>query len=199
MSGLRERQKEQRKEAILLAAMSLFEKNGYAATTVEAIADKASVSTPTVFNYFGSKQEILFALAVRADRLALNQALQDIPAMTNMVDSMCHINSLVVRHELKMLPLAIWREICNTPTGSVSQGYAAVTKRLTQETAKQLRVAQAEGRLTTRHDAQFIAEFLNDYSSLMFTKLVNQDVPDLESYDQHIRQAFELIFNGLHP
>ena len=38
MRGLREKQKEQRKEAILVAAMSLFDRHGYAATKVEQIA-----------------------------------------------------------------------------------------------------------------------------------------------------------------
>lgn len=199
MTGLREKQKQQRKEAILQAATELFEKHGYNATTVEQIAEKAAVSAPTVFNYFGSKQEILFALAVRADRLALEEALEHLPSMDNMVDSMSHINSLVVRHELSMLPLSIWREICNSPYSSVSKGYASVTQRLTEQTAQQLRVAQAKGRLTKHHDAHFIAQFLHDYSSLMFTQLVNQEVPDLDAYDRHIRQAFELIFNGLHP
>src|SRR5690606_25799363 len=70
MSSLRERQKEERREAILDAAVTLFDQLGYSATTVEQIAARAGVSAPTVFNYFGSKQDILYALAVRADTLA---------------------------------------------------------------------------------------------------------------------------------
>jgi AcrR family transcriptional regulator len=198
MSGLRERQKEQRKEAILVAAMALFDQLGYAATTVEQIAERAGVSAPTVFNYFGSKQEILFALAARADSLGLSEANEQLPAMDSMVDAMCHLNALVVRRELEALPVAIWREICS-PYGTVSQGYSAVNNRLIKETAEHLRQAQVRGRINDKYDPLFIATFLNDYCSLMFAKLVHQDPPDLAAHDQQVRQALELIFNGLHP
>lgn len=198
MSGLRERQKEQRREAILEAAMALFDQLGYTATTVEQIAARAGVSAPTVFNYFGSKQDILFALALRADTQGLNEARAELPAMENMVDAMCHLNSLVIKRELQALPITVWREICG-PYGNVSEGYQAVNRRLIQETAQQLRQSQQRGRISESYDPLFIAEFLNDYCSLMFAKLVHQDPPDLAAHDRQVRQAFELIFNGLHP
>ncbi|MCV7089836.1 TetR family transcriptional regulator [Mycobacterium interjectum] len=40
--------------------MSLFEKKGYEETTVAEIAAAAGVSTKTFFNYFASKDEVLF-------------------------------------------------------------------------------------------------------------------------------------------
>src|SRR5690554_4607653 len=104
MSSLRERQKEERREAILDAAVALFDQLGYSATTVEQIAARAGVSAPTVFNYFGSKQDILYALAVRADTLALDEAIEELPAMDSMVDAMCHLNSMIVSASLKPCP-----------------------------------------------------------------------------------------------
>jgi AcrR family transcriptional regulator len=198
MSSLRERQKEERREAILDAAVTLFDQLGYSATTVEQIAARAGVSAPTVFNYFGSKQDILYALAVRADTLALNEALEELPAMDSMVDAMCHLNSMIVKRELEALPVTVWREICS-PYGNVSEGYQAVNQRLMQGTAQQLRQAQQRGWISSQYDPLFIAEFLNDYCTLMFAKLVHEDSPDLSAHDQRVRQAFELIFNGLHP
>lgn len=198
MSSLRERQKEERREAILDAAVTLFDQLGYSATTVEQIAARAGVSAPTVFNYFGSKQDILYALAVRADTLALNEALEELPSMDSMVDAMCHLNSMIVKRELEALPVTVWREICS-PYGNVSEGYQAVNQRLMQGTAQQLRQAQQRGRISSQYDPLFIAEFLNDYCTLMFAKLVHEDSPDLSAHDQRVRQAFELIFNGLHP
>lgn len=198
MSSLRERQKEERREAILDAAVTLFDQLGYSATTVEQIAARAGVSAPTVFNYFGSKQDILYALAVRADTLALNEALEELPAMDSMVDAMCHLNSMIVKRELEALPVTVWREICS-PYGNVSEGYQAVNQRLMQGTAQQLRQAQQRGRISSQYDPLFIAEFLNDYCTLMFAKLVHEDSPDRTAHDQRVRQAFELIFNGLHP
>ena len=88
MSGLREKQKEQRKEAILVAATGLFDKHGYAATKVEQIAAAAGVSPPTVFNYFGNKQEILFALVDKADRSAIHDVRSRMATFDNAVDAL---------------------------------------------------------------------------------------------------------------
>src|SRR3981081_3498878 len=59
--GLRERKKIQTKETIQREAYRLFEKNGYANTTIEQIADAAEVSPSTFFRYFPSKELVLMA------------------------------------------------------------------------------------------------------------------------------------------
>jgi AcrR family transcriptional regulator len=58
--GLRERKKRQTREAIAAAALDLFERQGYAATTIAQIAAAADVSPRTVFGYFSSKEELVF-------------------------------------------------------------------------------------------------------------------------------------------
>lgn len=58
--GLRERKKRQTREAIAAAALDLFERQGYAATTIAQIAAAADVSPRTVFGYFASKEELIF-------------------------------------------------------------------------------------------------------------------------------------------
>ena len=60
--GLRGRQKEKRRAAILAAARSLFDSMGYQSTSMEAIADSAEVGVATVYNYFGSKGSLLAEL-----------------------------------------------------------------------------------------------------------------------------------------
>jgi AcrR family transcriptional regulator len=58
-AGLRERKKAKTRAAIREAAMTLFEQQGYAATTVEQIAEAAEVSPSTFFRYFPSKEDVV--------------------------------------------------------------------------------------------------------------------------------------------
>ncbi|TCJ95475.1 TetR/AcrR family transcriptional regulator [Nocardia alba] len=59
-SALRDRKRERTRRAILVAAVELFEARGYEETTVADIAAEAEVGTRTFFNYFASKEELLF-------------------------------------------------------------------------------------------------------------------------------------------
>ena len=54
---------EQRHEQILAAAKGLFARRGFARSTVKEIAHAAGVSEGTIYLYFTSKQDILFAMA----------------------------------------------------------------------------------------------------------------------------------------
>ncbi|HLI68859.1 MAG TPA: helix-turn-helix domain-containing protein [Ktedonobacteraceae bacterium] len=58
-SRVRQRQARETQRCILTAARSLFENQGYEATTLEAIADLAEVSPKTITAVFGSKRALL--------------------------------------------------------------------------------------------------------------------------------------------
>lgn len=47
-----------RRESIISAAEEVFAEKGYAAATVDEIAEKANISKGSVYNYFQSKQEL---------------------------------------------------------------------------------------------------------------------------------------------
>src|SRR5882757_4529997 len=77
-SGLRQRKKQRTRETIARAARELFAERGYHATTLPDIAEAADVSTRTIFAYFPSKEDFLFAdFPLMKDALA--QALAERP------------------------------------------------------------------------------------------------------------------------
>lgn len=65
----------QRRREILAAAGKVFDAKGYAATTVDEVAEAAGVSKGSMYNYFESKQELFFE--VFADVLASQEASVD--------------------------------------------------------------------------------------------------------------------------
>lgn len=60
MVALRERKKDQTRDALARAAFELFQQKGYEATTVAEIARAANVSRRTFFRYYATKDALLF-------------------------------------------------------------------------------------------------------------------------------------------
>ena len=58
--GLRERKKQQTRQQIYEAARKLFETRGFDRVSVAEVARAADVSEVTVFNYFPTKEDLLY-------------------------------------------------------------------------------------------------------------------------------------------
>src|SRR5215208_2442716 len=59
--GLRERKKQQTRQAIADTARRLFSERGFDAVTVAEVARAADVSEKTVFNYFPTKEDLFYS------------------------------------------------------------------------------------------------------------------------------------------
>ncbi|MGC5664340.1 TetR/AcrR family transcriptional regulator [Micromonospora sp. WMMD723] len=70
--SLRERKRARTRQALVDAAVDLFGRQGYEATTIAEIAAAADVGTRTFFSYFPSKEDLLFPEADRRVRVALD-------------------------------------------------------------------------------------------------------------------------------
>ena len=69
--GLRERNAAHTRELILDTALPLFLEQGYEATTMEEIAERAGIGTSTLYRYFPSKDLlVLEPLSVRGHMAA---------------------------------------------------------------------------------------------------------------------------------
>jgi TetR/AcrR family transcriptional regulator len=62
----RDDQRNRKRDAVLRAAASAFNRRGYANTSLDDIAASLGVSKPTLYQYFSSKQEILYRCHQRA-------------------------------------------------------------------------------------------------------------------------------------
>jgi AcrR family transcriptional regulator len=59
-TSLRERKRTRTRQALVDAAIELFDRDGYEQTTIADIATAAEVGTRTFFNYFAGKEDLLF-------------------------------------------------------------------------------------------------------------------------------------------
>src|SRR5947208_2828335 len=76
MSGLRQEKKQHLRQAIADASLRLFVERGFEHVTVAEVAEAAGVSEKTVFNYFPTKEDLLFDEA-DARQAALLAAISD--------------------------------------------------------------------------------------------------------------------------
>jgi AcrR family transcriptional regulator len=82
--GLRQRKRQQTRERLVEAAISLFKQRGFEATTLDDIAAAADISRRSFFHYFASKEDVVFAWQ-EAGSAALLAAIATRPAEESML------------------------------------------------------------------------------------------------------------------
>ncbi|WP_053139722.1 TetR/AcrR family transcriptional regulator [Pseudomonas sp. MIACH] len=201
MSGLRERQKAERRQAISKAAIELFERQGFQNTTIEQIASQAGVSPPTVFKYFGNKQEIILEILHQADQRAIIDTRSRIHEIDDPVEALCHLERLLTGYALEVMHPSLWRELLPLilfgGSNGLPEGYRAMNDALRAEISELLRELQQAGKLRPQLDVELAAFLLNDYSHLQLFRLVNQEHPDIDAHSMQVRRITELLFYGM--
>jgi AcrR family transcriptional regulator len=84
--GLRERKKSLTREHIAHAADELFRQRGFDAVTVDDVAQAAEVSKKTVFNYFPSKEDLVFDRAEEREQQSV-AAVRDRQPGVSVIDA----------------------------------------------------------------------------------------------------------------
>jgi AcrR family transcriptional regulator len=84
--GLREQKKARTREAIAAAAAGLFARDGYPAVTMTQIAAEVGVADQTLYNYFPTKESLVFDRAGDFQS-SLTEALTSRPAGPDLADA----------------------------------------------------------------------------------------------------------------
>lgn len=198
MSGLRERQKEQRRQVIAEAALRVFKANGFGATTLEQIANEAGVSAPTVVNYFGGKQDILLVLLKAPDELAMREARAKLDDNSDPLDALCELEGLMTRYQLRAMPASLWRELAPFLfTGDLSHVFQPWNAAVVEEAKALLKHFQALGKVRPSVDIEVAATLFNQYANLAFIRLATEAVPDREAHAAHMRSVLGLMCHGM--
>ena len=114
--SLRQRKRARTRAALIAAALELFERQGYEATTIDEIAAAADVSPRTFFRYFATKEEVALGDDLGPAILGLLAAR---PAEEPMLESVRHVvaDSLgLVSEDDREALLARLRIVYRTPS-----------------------------------------------------------------------------------
>ncbi|HEX6552146.1 MAG TPA: helix-turn-helix domain-containing protein [Ktedonobacteraceae bacterium] len=126
-SRVRQRQAEETRRSILVAARSRFESQGYAATTLEAIAERALVSPKTITAVFGSKRALLAeVINPEAFSIHVQQLIEELRA-TEDVSRRLSLVAQITRQAYE--PLASSLELLRT-AGAVAPELADVARQI---------------------------------------------------------------------
>jgi len=202
MTGLRERQKAGRRRDILDAAAALFKRDGFAAASIEQIAERAELSAGTVYNYFPSKGDLLLALValdgqeVRAAGAALVAAPPDDP-----VEAVCRLLESYVDHSLVHLDKRLWRQMmanalyfADTALGA---GYRELDRMLAEQVSDLCRALQRGRRMPRRIDCDDAGQVLFFVCNTLFMEFVADDAMPLARMKERMVRQVRLLFHGL--
>ncbi|MBU2960175.1 TetR/AcrR family transcriptional regulator [Citreicella sp. C3M06] len=168
MASLRNRQKQDRRRAIMDAAQTLFARNGYGATTVEDIAAAAGVSHVTVHNYYGTKAGVLLAMVAQSDAQLLDRLAAALPAQADALTLTVAFARQIMLHADQGLGRATWRQVLAAvaaEAGSAAAAeYAALDGALVQALAQRLDAASAAAALFDLINARFQRFVTSDQS-----------------------------------
>ena len=68
-----------RKDRIMEAALRIFAEKGFQETTIAEIGREAGVSDATIYEYFGTKEELLFAIPEKISNDAIEESVMIVP------------------------------------------------------------------------------------------------------------------------
>lgn len=191
-----------KREDIVRAAASLFFKDGYELTSMEAIARKADVSKLTIYSHFTNKDE-LFREVVRqrCDRRALSfMEMADIPVEKALMQIAAELARLLFSADSIRLQRLIQAEAVHHPK-VVQIFYDAGPKRVREAFGDLLKAWHRKGWLAVpdipRSTEQFFSLLKGE--KLMKTLMTITRIPHNTEIRKHVQATVALFLAGHKP
>ena len=197
--SIREEKKQKTKQAILDAAIALFSTNGFENTSIEELAKTAGVGKGTVYGYFQTKKEILYAFCeYELDQIhkeLANRANPDAPILEQVLTIyMTEFNHVIQNKEFGR----IFMRQTVFPNESDGQGHLEIEDKYFQLLFPILKKAQDRGELRKNIELLHITGHFYGLYVLIVSSWYTGRIPTEE-----ISSSLELIFRqaleGLQP
>ena len=204
MTGLRAKQKAQRRALIEKAASALFVEKGFADTAIEEIAERAMVSAPTVYNYYGTKGDLLLALVARGEEGILdaendfskqtkNYAPVDLVTKvihSNVHDTISSLSRELWGHVVAFVATATDPDVGPRYLDTIAGGLSAAIERVVMRYIE-------EGAFRSGVDAKELADLLTRMERIHFLNFVYlKNMPE-SKLDENIAKDVKAIVGAL--
>ncbi len=201
--GLRLRQKSQRRDAILTVAKRLFEQNGIETTTMAAIAAEVGVSTPTVFNYFGTRDELLLAIILDGHIRAVESSRRIAKRSgKGMAADLTDLLMRFTKYSMQIFNKPVWRyadsAVIRQPKSEFVQRYSQIDTVLRGEIEGVLRDQPSVTRRGNAFDAAALAAVIYNHWNAHYIAFIKDDDMSMDSHFEsllpQIEELLSLIF-----
>jgi len=192
----RERKKDETRERIAQAALSLFVEKGFAATTVDEIAQRADVAKGTFFNYFPRKEAVL-AVVAHEHLLDLHERTERLLAEPggNLREKLIELFVAGARHlqQHPDLSLHMYLEFFKGPVSALVE----VDTRAQGSVRQMIERGQATGDFRSDVPVERISYVLR--GTYFFTTLSWLYCPEMYDLVDELRRRLEVVLDGVCP
>jgi len=194
MKVSKEQQDEIRKK-LLEAAVDIMTDKGFHAATMKEISNKAEVGTATIYNYFATKEKILFAYFLEKQR-ELAREIADIPdfnAFTLKEKLQSHLESLLgIYLKDREFVLMAYKMMFDSPLRTFAE-FAPVKDTFTETVGGFIGSAIENKEIIEHPFKGFINNLYWDYSSLMILYWLNDESEGFSNTSQLIDMTLDII------
>ncbi len=198
MSGLRERQKADRKQRIIAAAEAQFRQLGYEETRIESIASAAGVSVGTVYNYVQNKSDLLMILVTEHTDFVkdeVDKLIRDPPR--NPVEAVFGLFVTMTRHSLNHLGKENWRHLVGLSIAHrktmIGERFAQHNMTLHDRIIRMLDALQDNGVLARECDTRQLGGILFRVETMHYIELASNDAVTFEDYKKLVHEDMQFI------
>ncbi|HTN97517.1 MAG TPA: TetR/AcrR family transcriptional regulator [Nordella sp.] len=203
MTGLRARQKTLRHQTIRDSALALFVEKGYSDSSLQEIAERAEVTIPTIYNYFGSKSNLLLEIALDKqknldDRL---DAYIKTTKQRNAVRATTEWIELVTEGALAAIDRRVWRSIYQTGLGDDDLGpfIEKLQAFYIKKSVEFLESLRLRGLIDQKVNVRAGAKLLDSICEHYFRLAIFNDSRARTRYSEEIPTLVKELYRGLAP
>lgn len=197
-AGLRERNKERKREALVRAGRALFAQRGFEETTTRAIAARAGVASGTFFLYFGEKRDLLFHIFREDMTAVLEEAIASEPRDAPLVRRLAHVFGRYYARYARSprLSRVFLKELLFLEEGA-NHAMMAYTMAFVLRLAEMVSAARVRGEIRASVDPMQAASLAMALYVFDLVGMFNGVTPTPELTVAQLEGQLELLMNGL--